>query len=894
MTRAGLSASCAVLLAAFGIGAARPADPVYAEALALYRAGDASKAAARLEAGLARDGADEGRLALLGWCRLRIGEPERAHEAFSRARDLAPDAADPWAGLGYVALRRERSDEALVLFERALALAPENADAWKGLGLAQRGRGDLRGAREALGRAAALAPEDTETKDALREITRAPLVERRPRSSADPATPLRVPVRTTSHGFEVDESGRYRPVFVVGVNLSTALPGRFPGEFPDDYALYRAWFDQMGDLGVNTVRLYTLHPPSLYRALAAHNAERPGARLRLVQGVWSELPPGDDFTAPEFLGDLRADVERAIDAVHGNLELPPRPGRAHGVYDTDVSEDVLAFLLGREWEPFSVEAFDRGHSDLRDHPGRYVRAEGARPTETWLAALLDRAMAHETERYRVQHPVAFVSWPTLDPLAHPTESSWDEEQRARGKAGIPAAGQPPFDDDRAQIDPTAIEPGPACAAGLFASYHIYPYHPDFLLLEPGYAPDRYLGYLRAMKARHGSMPVLVAELGLPTSRGVSHLHPEGLHHGGHTEREQGLAVVRMLREVESAGLAGGIVFSWIDEWFKHNWLTRDLESPADRDPLWLNVLDPEESFGLIAARPGHGGPRVVLDGRTDEWASIGPGMRGRGDGALGALRATSDEAYLYLLLEVDRRAIAHEREYWIGINTYDIARGDHRFPEPSGASTPIGLEFLVRLAGRDESRIDVDRPYDPFDADSPRPLRSEENADGIFVPIAPETNRERISRDGTRYPALRHSRSALVRGSTDPTSADRHDLADWYESADGRRIELRLPWALLNVTDPSSRRVAHEDRAQDGPVETVPTDGFRFDVLALDLGPSGVRVVDRLPRVDPRGAGDYPTWNWHPWSEPTYHLVPKDSYFLLQRERRVAPERLKK
>ena len=37
------------------------------------------------------------------------------------------------------------------------------------------------------------------------------------------------------------------------------------------------------------------------------------------------------------------------------------------------------------------------------------------------------AVAHETEYYRRQHPVGFASWPTLDPLHHPTEATAAEE-----------------------------------------------------------------------------------------------------------------------------------------------------------------------------------------------------------------------------------------------------------------------------------------------------------------------------------------------------------------------------------------------------------------------------------------------------------------------------------
>src|SRR5258706_589784 len=67
-------------------------------------------------------------------------------------------------------------------------------------------------------------------------------------------------------------------------------------------------------------------------------------------------------------------------------------------------------------------------------------------------------------------------------------------------------------------------------------------------------------------------PVLIAEYGVPSSRGLAHLQPEGLHHGGHDEREMADQDVRLTREIHEAGLAGGILFAWQDEWFKHNWV----------------------------------------------------------------------------------------------------------------------------------------------------------------------------------------------------------------------------------------------------------------------------------------------------------------------------------
>jgi hypothetical protein len=78
----------------------------------------------------------------------------------------------------------------------------------------------------------------------------------------------------------------------------------------------------------------------------------------------------------------------------------------------------------------------------------------------------------------------------------------------------------------------------------------------------------------------------------------------------------------MLRDVKEEGYAGGILFEWIDEWFKLTWNTVDLELPADRRQLWRNDLTNEEFFGVVAAEPGDE-PVVVLDGKDDEWTANG-------------------------------------------------------------------------------------------------------------------------------------------------------------------------------------------------------------------------------------------------------------------------------
>ena len=887
-------------------GAAWPAPDgaeAYRRALELYRSGEAAEAVRLLDEAIAGGTRGAAPRLLLGWCLLRLERFAEAEASFGAAAEIEPSVAEAWTGLGFAMLRRDRVEEAREFFDRALALDAGSADAWKGKGLALQRAGDAEGAVAAFGRAVQADPADAEAQ-ALLERARSTLPirsERRPRGPVGGTGPPIVEVRARQGRFELLRDGSWEPFFVKGLNLGTALPGYYPSEFPDDFALYRDWFDQIGELGANVIRLYTLHPPSLYRALRAHNEENPEHKLWLVQGVWAELPPGHDFDTPSYVEALHAEVRRVIDAVYGNLELPARPGSAHGVYDVDLGEDLLLLLPGREWEPFAVDGFQRLRPGPRSFEGRYVRTGQVQPMEAWLASLCEVAAAHETEQYGRQHPVGFSSWPTLDPLRHPTESTALEEMKLQGvEIGPEHLAREVYDEDRIGVDATLLSATENFPAGLFAAYHVYPYYPDFMILEPGYAetrdqqgPSRYLGYLRALKRHHGDQPLLIAEFGVPTSRGISHLHPEGQHHGGHSGQVQGEIDARMLGNIRDAGMAGGIVFAWMDEWFKRNWIVSNRYAPPERVRLWFNVMDPEQNFGLLAARPGEAGWAIVLDGNGADWESVpalyepsreaGEGT-GSAPGVIRAFKVTQDEAYIYLHLETEGGGPLPgdgRTEYWIGIDTYDVERGDHRFPPPAGLSIPPGLEFLVRIGGK-ESRILIDPPYRIFSGIALRPCRSESNDDGEFVEIVAVPNRERWGRDGTHFPAQSYSRSPLRFGSTDPASPDQHDLADWYAAPDGGVVEARIPWGLLNVSDPSSHRVIHETSRTDGTVESARTEGFRFHVLALRDDGDGPRVVQSLPQGPELTPADYPLFSWPGWEKPTYHLELKESYFVLQ------------
>ncbi|MEW5806889.1 MAG: tetratricopeptide repeat protein [Acidobacteriota bacterium] len=919
-------------------GESREMEEKYEGANKLFQNGRFDEAMVLLKELLAVDDDHHDAMVLLGWSHYRKGDFKSSEQLFTRAYKKFPKSTDVLSGLAYSKLQTGKLPESEQLFQKILESQPESSDAMKGLGIVKKFSGNFREAKTLFDRALILNPEDCELRSLREQIaflmgSGEDVIKRGPLSKE---IPIKVNFKAGKEYFAANVDGGWKDIFIKGVNIGVALPGKFPAEFPMDKELYLDWLHKISEMNANAVRVYTLLPPVFYRALKEHNEKAGVNRLWLIQGVWVELPPENDFYDQQFINEFKADIARVIDAVHGNIEIALRPGHAHGEYDADVSEYLLAMILGREWEPFSVIKFNDRYPDRIWYNGEYFRVEKGNPLECWMAEICNFTAAYESEIYRMQHPLAYSSWPTLDPIHHPTETSKIEENEIKRRLGLkvdPVKGEQ-YDDDAVSVDATHIIPTEQMIAGFFASYHIYPYHPDFLNNDPGYSKaedsegrNNYLGYLKDLKNYHKNQPLLVAEFGVPTSRGISHFQSQRFNHGGHTEIEQGRICRRLMKNIVDTKCAGGIVFSWIDEWFKKNWLTVDFENPLERNPLWYNAIDPEQNYGLLAMKPGRDGWKVSIDGKPDDWKTSTPlyvddreskfsgekaessgdegekvklSVRKRfGDGFdaardLKQFYVTCDEGYLYLRIDLgsldcnmDGKADWEKASYFIGIDSYRSDLGDFRFPPPADVFTPSGMEFMIELKGEKESRIHVDEPYSTFihTAEGWGPYRSLPNRDGKFIEIKSETNRERYGRDGTVYHAISYSKSPLRFGSMERGSKDYDSLADWYLNLEQAFIEVRIPWGLLNVTDPSSKRVLHQEGSHLAPLDTVRTEGFHFYVTSINPSEERDAVADTFPPVyemGRKGLRSAPLYDWKEWEIPHYHSYLKDSYFILK------------
>jgi tetratricopeptide (TPR) repeat protein len=542
--------------------------------------------------------------------------------------------------------------------------------------------------------------------------------------------------------------------------------------------------------------------------------------------------------------------------------------------------------------------------------------------DAWMAKTVEEIVAYETETYRAQRPVAYTNWPTLDPLEHPSETTADQEVAIRQALGeTPAVRPREYENDAIHLDATLVSPTELFPAGYFASFHAYPYYPDFMILSDRYAasastlgPSRYFGYLQELKAHHGDMPVVISEYGVPASLGNAHLQPEGMHHGGLTEAQMAEANRRLTLELAESGMAGGAIFAWIDEWFKQNWVALEFELPQDRNRLWYNRLDAEQHYGMWAVEAAPPFAGASLDERLAEWRAVEPLYR---TPEL-TVRASHDAAYLWLLVEAPGLTLADTT--WVGFDVIRPDAGGFRWPGSVGERLPVGVEFVLRATG-DDVRVLADPPSNPFRLDEVGqggrgltgnrvafddppaglfharveqrfnlPYYTEPNDDGVYDSLRVVVNRRRFASDSTEYLAAGYDRGILPRG-----------LAPdgfWERSGDGSVLEVRIPWLLINVTDPSSRTVlqgpgdANARDAVRGPdgrwrlrpgVAAWPDSVFgAFGTEQIeDIGVvASVRRGSSVRTVPAQGA-PVARFGWPTWEEPEWIERPRPTYDVL-------------
>ncbi|MFR4997492.1 MAG: family 2 glycosyl transferase [Clostridium paraputrificum] len=653
--------------------------------------------------------------------------------------------------------------------------------------------------------------------------------------------------------FTVYDGEKFNKKFLKGVNIGVGKPGAFPGELAITKEEYLRWFRYIGEMNANTIRVYTIQTPEFYEALLEHNMKSENT-IYLLHGVWineddinSKLNAFDPIIKDTTLDE----INRLIDVIHGKAEIEEKAGHASGKYTSDISPYLMGLILGIEWDPEFVNNTDKLNVGKSDFKGKYLyTSDNASPFESFLCELGDKAISYETDKYNTQVPISFTNWVTTDLLEHSNEP--DEKE------------------DSEVVNPNNIKANENFKSGIFASYHVYPYYPEALVYQKEYREyededgnvNPYKAYLEDLIKEH-TMPVLVAEFGVPSSRGITHENIyTGFNQGGLDEKSQGEMDSSMLEDIYNTGYAGGIVFSWQDEWFKRTWNTMDYDI-AGRRAYWSNIQTNEQNFGLLAFDPGSEESVCYIDGKIKDWKSRTALI----ENDKYSTYVNSDEKYVYFMVK-GNDSINFLNEHLVipidttpnsGSSTYD----DITFKD--------GVDFIIDINGKDNSTIKVQSYYDVFSysyggkysgVETNKEGKDSSKFNHIYLCISGPIH---LPEDNKDIPLRKKETGKLTYGNGNPKDDDYNSLADFYINENV--IEIRIPWQLLNVMDPSSKCVM-DDFYKVGGIQPL-------EIQGINIG-TYIYGVDNSNKIDLK------RYEWAKWEIPTYHERLKSSYYILQ------------
>lgn len=656
---------------------------------------------------------------------------------------------------------------------------------------------------------------------------------------------VKVPAKATSKYVQLATEDGFVNRFWPGVNLGSTTPGKYPGEVSARTEEYRRWFPQMKELGTRVIRVYTLLDPSFYTELRRYNLENKDDPLYVIHGIWI---PEERFLATgnlydsEVLAEERELIKEVHSAVMGDLERPERRGYAYGKWTADISPWVIGWSPGVEWDPLMTEKSEKLNPP-RSYKGKYFSTDGkATSTEAWIAEQLDY-LAKLDMKAGWSRAMTFTNWLTADPLKHPDEP-------------LPR-------EDLISVDAKKVKAEKSWPGGFFASYHAYPYYPDFLRLQPKYrdAESSYAAYLEEIKNHHKGQALMITEFGVPSALGKAHLGPQERDQGDHSEREAAEINADLLTEIKDAGLAGGLIFEWVDEWFKFTWNTIDEELPAERRALWRNQLTNEEHFGVIATEPKRAA-LTELDGSGDEWTENESQVVWEDSGAVREIRFTHDPQYLSLKIVCDSDEDCESLR--LGL---DLRPGENKqlpdlpgaFPEADVAIEIDGEQAMIKQAAWTDVlafQYGTARKY-LKDVD-PQDLRK---GSGVW-----------------RKPQLILNKPYTVptTGEKRPVELQQLGSLPWGKEADdsrnliyrdGSTIELRLPWALLGFSDPSSKSV---------------TVAKRDGTITSEELPEDYRVTTKIFNKEGKLLADANGYGWASWQTVEWQERKKQGWNTLK------------
>lgn len=657
----------------------------------------------------------------------------------------------------------------------------------------------------------------------------------------------------------VDKGNEYEPFELRGVSVGAGIPGHFPTDYAIDKDTYLRWFEQIQQMGANTIRVYSLQGTAFYEAFFEYNQDNPDP-LYLVHGVQIDDYSQNSYMSAldgEYLSTFKDSAKTIVDVIHGQRLVELGSVAGTGSYSRDISQWVVGYVLGTGWIPRTVVYTDLQESDTTPYQGEYLSATAdASPFESMLALVGDEVIRYETDRYGQQRLITFESGVSADPFDYPDEIESDFEMYAS------------FDIEHVVASSRVV-------AGLFASYQVYPYYLEFMDYLPKSESDDssyFAQYVKQLNEHH-NLPVVISEYGMSSSRAMMRDDSDsGRTFGAMNEQEQGEHIAQSYAEIVAAGSAGSILFCWQDEWTSRSWNTA-ANVDTLKSPYWSDAQTGGQSFGVLSLDPGSDRCVSYVDGDDEEWSD--DDVVGESGGTTISMK--TDEKYLYFMARGE--GVGEGSKLYIPIDTTPKS-GSFSSADPA-VSFDRAADFLIVVDGVHESRVLVQERYDVLRAtslgktDGEDPFADVPATDSpVFKPVSLmlQTLSNRVALDGGEDAVARltntwklyqtYETGKLVYGDANPEHEGFNFLADFC-FGDGF-VEIKIPWQLLNFSNPSEMQI-HDDYYEHYGVENM-----KIDRMYVGVG-DGNETISLFEK---------PLKGWG--TNVTYHERLKESYYIVQ------------
>ena len=329
-------------------------------------------------------------------------------------------------------------------------------------------------------------------------------------------------------------------------------------------------------------------------------------------------------------------------------------------------------------------------------------------------------------------------------------------------------------------------------------------------------------------------------------------------------------MVRCYEDIMAAGCAGSCVFSWQDEWFKRTWNTMYAVNLM-RNPYWSDYQTNEQYFGLLSFDPGETESVCYTDGDISEWSGE-EAVTGTDDLSV-SIRY--DERFLYFLIYKKNLDFENDKIF-IPIDT--TPKSGSNYCKNFGLKFDKAADFLLVINGKDNSRLMVQERYEVLRSTYSQNLKG---FDTYIKDNVPDKNSSKFVNidmileifnipDELRnsglynFGELSFETGKLKYGNANPNSEDFDSLADFAQN--GNYIEVKLPWQLLNFSDPSKMEI-HDDYYSGN-----------YGIKFIKIKQMNIGITTDNSRRCALSVYNLKGWG----NKVTYHERLKSSYYVLQ------------